>query len=197
MQQELLTWIGRFSYPAVYLLLAGTGIGLPISEDVVLLTAGITVATGHADLALMIPVAFLGVFTGDTLLFRIGARLGPKLFEVKRLKSVLTPERVEAVRGRFQRYGAWTIFAARFLPGVRMPVFLLSGGFGVNQRRFWLADGPAALLFAPTLVYLGATFGEPALPYVRAFGGWALLGVGTLVLVVFAVRRLRGNPAKA
>jgi membrane protein DedA with SNARE-associated domain len=197
MQQELLIWIGRFSYPAVYLLLAGTGIGLPISEDVVLLTAGVTVATGHANLALMIPVAFLGVFTGDTLLFRIGAKLGPKLFEVKRLKSVLTPERVEAVRGRFQRYGAWTVFAARFLPGVRMPVFLLSGGFGVTQRRFWLADGPAALIFAPGLVWLGATFGEPALPYVRAFGGYALAGALSLVLVIYLVRRLRGNRAPA
>src|SRR4051812_44926638 len=102
MQQELIEWIGRFSYPAVYLLLAGTGIGLPISEDVVLLTAGVAIAAGHAKLALMLPVAFAGVFTGDTLLFRIGARLGPKLFEVKRLKGVLTPERVASVRGRFE-----------------------------------------------------------------------------------------------
>ena len=193
MQQELLSWIGRFSYPAVFLLLSATGIGLPISEDVVLLTAGVAVAAGHAKLALMIPIACAGVFTGDTLLFRIGARLGPKLFEVKRLKPVLTPERVATVRGRFDRYGAWTIFAARFLPGVRMPVFLLSGGFGVTQQRFWLADAPAISLFASALVWVGATFGEPALPYVRSFGGWALLGVVTLIVLVTVTRRLLGN----
>jgi membrane protein DedA with SNARE-associated domain len=181
----------------VFALLVGSGIGLPVSEDLVLLTAGVAVATGHAQLVFMIPVAVAGVVASDTLLFQIGARLGPKLFEVKRLKKVLTPERVERVRSRFARYGAWTVSIACFLPGVRMPVFLLSGGFGLTQRRFWLADMPAVSVYVPTLVWLGATFGDAALPYVRAFGGWALLGVASVLLVTWLVRRFAGNRAAA
>ena len=191
MEEQLVAWVSRFSYPAVYLLLASTGIGLPISEDVVLLTAGTLCSTGHAFFLVMAPVAVLGVLTGDTLLFRIGAKLGPKVIEHPRLQNLLTAERVARVRGRFARYGVWTIFVARFLPGVRAPTFLLAGSMGVSQQRFWLADGIATCIFAPLLVYLGYRFGADALPYVRRFGGYALLAVAAAVVVSLVIARLR------
>jgi membrane protein DedA with SNARE-associated domain len=192
-QDQLLEWIARFSYPAVALLLASTGVGLPVSEDVVLLTAGTMAGTGRALLALMIPVACAGVFVGDTLLFRIGAKLGPKIIEHPRLKKILTPARVEKVRARFARHGAMTIFVARFLPGVRMPTFLLAGSLGITQRRFWLADGPAIAIFAPAMVWVGYTFGTSALPYVRAFGAQALLALVAALAVYLLATRLKAR----
>ena len=181
-EQQLFEWVSRFSYPAVYVLLASTGTGLPVPEDVVLLTAGTVCSTGHALFVAMVPVAVLGVFTGDTLLFRIGMKLGPKVIEHPKLSKVLTAERVARVRGRFDRYGVWTVFVARFLPGVRMPTFLLAGSMGISQQRFWLADGLAVCVFAPVMVFAGFRFGADALPYVRAFGGYALgvLAVGLI-----------------
>src|SRR5207244_3906346 len=120
LEAQLLEWITRFSYPAVFLLLSATGIGVPISEDMVLLSAGTLCSTGHALIYAMLPIAWAGVLTADTLLFRIGAKLGPKVIEHRRLKKVLTPERIAKVRARFDKYGMWTIFIARFVPGVRM-----------------------------------------------------------------------------
>lgn len=193
MEDQLLEYIGRFSYAAVFALLAAAGIGLPVPEDMILLSAGVVTSTGRALLPAMILVAAAGVLTADTLLFRIGARLGPKLMENQRLKKVLTPARVAKVKARFDRYGAWTIFIARFLPGVRMPTFLLSGTFGVSQRRFWLADGLAVCIFAPTMVFIGFQFGAPALPYVRRFGGWALLILAAVALIAFAVSKARAR----
>jgi membrane-associated protein len=190
-QDQLLDLMGRFSYPAVFALLVGSGMGLPVSEDLVLLTAGIVCSAGRGLVLFMAPVAWLGVVTGDTLLFRIGARLGPKVIEHKRLKAVLTPSRVAWVRARFDRFGTWTIFAVCFLPGLRLPTFVLAGGFGVTQKKFWLADLPAVAIYAPLLVWLGATFGEAALPYVRSFGGWALLGVAVVIGFAVLVGRLR------
>lgn len=194
MEQQLLEWVSRFSYPAVYVLLSLTGVGAPISEDVVLLTAGTVVSTGHGWLVPMLAVAWLGVLTGDTLAFRIGRKLGPKVIEHPKLKKVLTPERVARVRARFDKYGLWTIFIARFLPGVRFPTFLLSGSMGISQQRFWLADGVAVVIFASVLVMLGARFGADALPYVRAFGGYALLALGIGLAIMLAVSRFRRAP---
>jgi membrane-associated protein len=191
MEEQLIGWIGRFSYPAVYALLVSSGIGAPVSEDLVLLTAGVVAAGGRAEVWLMAAVAWAGVFTSDTLLFRIGARLGPKIIEHPRLGRVLTEARVGWLRAKFQRYGAWTVFAARFLPGLRAPTFLLAGSMGVTQRRFWLADGCAALLFAPALVTLGASFGPDVLPVLRAVGGWLVTGVLLALAVAIAARRLR------
>jgi membrane-associated protein len=190
-EQQLLEWIGRFSYPAVYLLLASTGLGVPISEDVVLLSAGTLCSTGHALFPAMLPVAWLGVVTADTLLFRIGAKLGPKVIEHRRLKRIFTPERVARVKSRFDRFGMWTIFIARFIPGVRMPTFLLAGSMGVTQRDFWVADGLAVSIFASGLVFVGYEFGASALPYVRTFGGYALLGLAVAAGAALLISRLR------
>jgi membrane protein DedA with SNARE-associated domain len=190
-EQQLVEWISRFSYPAVYVLLAGTGIGLPISEDLVLLTAGTLCSTGNAALPAMLPVAWAGVLTADTLLFRIGAKLGPKVIEHPKLSKVLTPGRVARVRARFDRWGVWTVFVARFVPGVRMPTFLLAGSMGVTQRQFWLADGLAVTVFAPAILLIGWRFGAEALPHVRAFGGWALAAVAAVLAVLWLSSRLR------
>jgi membrane-associated protein len=194
-EEQLIEWVSRFSYPAVVLLLTSTGIGVPISEDVVLLTAGTVCSTGHAFVFVMVPIAWLGVIAGDTLAFRIGAKLGPKALEHRRLKKVLTPERVAKLRARFDKYGLWTIFFARFLPGVRLPTFLLSGSMGITQRRFWLADAFAAAIFAPTLVLLGWRFGAAALPYVRTFGGYALGAVAVAVVIALIASRVRRAPS--
>lgn len=191
MEEQLIAWIARFSYPAVFLLLAGTGTGLPIPEDVVLLTAGTICSTGHGLFFVMVPIAVLGVFTGDTILFRIGAKLGPKVIEHPKLRTVLTPARVAAVRARLDKYGAWTIFLARFLPGVRAPTFLLAGSMGVTQRRFWMADGAAACVFVPVMVWLGFRFGAEALPYVKRFGSYALLVVAAVAVGLYVRGKLR------
>jgi membrane-associated protein len=192
-EEQLIAWISRFSYPAVYLLLAATGTGLPIPEDVVLLTAGTICSTGHGLFFAMVPIAVLGVFTADTILFRIGAKLGPKVIEHPKLRSVLTPARVAAVRGRFQRYGAWTIFLARFLPGVRAPTFLLAGSMGVSQQRFWIADAAAACVFVPIMVWLGHRYGAEALPYVKRFGVYALLVVLAVAAGLYVRTRLKAR----
>lgn len=192
-EEQLFEWVSRFSYPAVFALLAATGTGLPVPEDVVLLTAGTVCSTGHALFFAMVPVAVFGVFTGDTLLFRIGRKLGPKVIEHPKLSKVLTAERVSRVRARFDRWGVWTVFVARFLPGVRMPTFLLAGSMGISQQRFWLADGLAVSVFAPLMVFVGFRFGADALPYVRAFGGYALAVLAFGLALFWLVSRLKAR----
>src|SRR5688572_4302306 len=103
--EQLLRWIADFSYPAVFALLLGSGVGLPVSEDLVLLTAGLVTKEGGANLYLMMAVAWVGVVCADSLLYRLGRVLGPRAVESKRLKKVLTPSRVAWVQGHFDRYG--------------------------------------------------------------------------------------------
>jgi membrane-associated protein len=194
-EQQLLEWIGQFSYPAVFLGLSSTGFGAPIAEELVLLAAGILAADGRALFAAMVVVSALGVLTADTVLFRVGARLGKSVITHPRLGRVFPAARVERIRGAYERYGAWAVFAARFLPGLRMPSFLLAGSFGVTQRKFWLADGLAVAIYAPLIVTLGFVFGPAAIPWLKSWGLWALAGVVTLVTAVVLVSVVRGRRA--
>ncbi len=182
----LLSWLMTFSYPAVFVLLLACGMGAPLSEDLIVLTGGVVAAKGGALLPVMMAVAWLGVISGDSLLYRIGRKLGPKAMAHKRLSKVLTPGRVGWVRGHFARHGALTIFVARFLPGVRAPTFILAGMGDIPYRRFLLADALAAALLAPTFTLLGFYFGVAVLERVREASHWllfAVLGaVGALLL---------------
>lgn len=193
----MLEWVRLFSYPAVFLLLAATGVGAPVSEDLVMLAGGALAAAGGAKLPLMMATAAAGVLSADGLLFRIGRAIGPRALASRRLSRLLTPRRVEWVRRHLARHGALTVFAARFLPGMRVPTFLLAGMGGLPARTFLLADGLGVLLYAPLMTYVGFRFGLAVFARVRAAGSYAVLGAVALVLAVIAVamarRRLRAS----
>jgi membrane protein DedA with SNARE-associated domain len=67
---------------------------------------------------------------------------------------------MERIYRFFRRYGAWTAFMARFAAGLRAPTFLLAGTARMSFRTFILADGGAALISVPLLVWLAFHFGN-------------------------------------
>ena len=69
---------------------------------------------------------------------------------------LLTPRRYALVQAKFSRFGNRLMFVARFLPGLRSPIFLTAGMTRrVTFLRFILLDGFAALISVPVWVYLG------------------------------------------
>jgi membrane protein DedA with SNARE-associated domain len=180
-------WIGRFSYPAVFLLLLSAGLGVPISEDLVVLTGGTVIARTHGSLVLMIAVVYLGKLSGDFCLFRIGWRLGPHAVESRHFKRMLTPDRVAKVDRFFGRYGVGAVILARFLPGLRAPTYLVAGISRFSPWKFVAADGLAALVSAPLVTWLGYHFGDRALEWMEHSGRWMALAGGAVVLAALAV----------
>lgn len=178
-------WIGRFSYPAVFLLLLSAGLGVPISEDLVVITGGTVAARTQGSLALMIAVVYLGKLSGDFCLFRIGWRLGPRAVESRHFGKMLTPDRVARVDRFFGRYGVSAVILARFLPGLRAPTYLIAGISRFSPWKFVAADGLAALVSAPLMTWVGWHFGQRALEWMERSGRWVGIGVGAAVL--FAV----------
>ena len=60
----LMGWVASFSYPAVLLLMVACGLGAPLSEELILITAGLVVAHGHGALGTMMAVALVGTLEG-------------------------------------------------------------------------------------------------------------------------------------
>jgi membrane protein DedA with SNARE-associated domain len=189
---QIALWIAGFSYPAVFLLLVLCGVGVPLSEELVVITGGMVVAKSGASLPVMVCAAYLGILAGDSALYRLGRSLGPKVFSHPKLGKMLTPERIVLLQKLFARRGAVTVFFARFLPGLRAPAFLLAGATGVPYRRFLLADGAAAWVAALGMTWLGYRFGPQVLADVRGGLRWLVLTavvVGLSALVLGWVRR--------
>ncbi len=196
----VLRLVGEFSYPAVFLLLVACGLGFPFSEDVIVIAGGTAVAAGDGSFVLMAMTAFAGKLVGDSLIFRMGRKLGPRVFENRRFARLFTPARVRWIGDHFQRWGMASVIAARFLPGLRAPTYLAAGASGFSFGLFVLADALAAACSAPLMTFLGFRFGLPVLKHLHQASGPLLAGVGALVLAWLLIRwrrrRLRTGPVE-
>jgi membrane protein DedA with SNARE-associated domain len=155
MVQDLLA---HFTYAAVLALLAAGGVGVPVPEELVQLTAGYLSRRGLLWLPATIAVAWVGLVAGDARLFRVGRRLGPAVLLSRHVARVLTPARRALVERHFARHAILTIVVARHASGLRLPVFALAGASGVRSATFLLADGLSALVSVPLVVGAGWYF---------------------------------------
>jgi membrane-associated protein len=183
--------LSQYSYFGVLGLLCLAGVGAPISEDLVLIAGGAVIARSGGSLPLMILCGWVGVLVGDGMLFRIGRHLGPRAIRQRHLARILTPARVERLRAYYRRFGALTVAAVRFVPGLRVTTILMAGSSGLSFRKFLAADGAAAMVTAPLLVWLGFRFGAAALRDVTEVGRMLLIAALAAAVAVIAVRAVR------
>lgn len=150
----------QWPYLGVFLVLLACGLGLPLPEDIPLLTGGWLVHQELAHLYLMIPVAILGVLGGDCILFSLGKRFGHRIVEHRFLRRIVNPARLLVAERLFERHGIKIIFIGRFLPGLRPMIFMAAGVLRVPLVTFLGVNGFAACISVPVLIVLGMVFGE-------------------------------------
>jgi len=127
-----------------------------VPEDITLVTGGVIAGLGFANEHHMFAVGLAGVLVGDGLIFSAGRIFGDRITRVPLLCNLLTPERYAQAQDKFAKYGKWVMFVARFLPGLRTPVFLSAGMTRrVSFATWFFMDGFAALISVPVWVYLG------------------------------------------
>lgn len=156
----LLNFYGPTPYWIVFGVLLACGIGLPIPEDITLFVAGVISYYGITDLWVMIGVCLGGVIFGDSLIFFLGAKYGQKLTKKWLFHKFLPDERLNAVKKKFHDRGNKLIFAARFMPGFRAPIFFSAGTLHLPYRTFLFYNGGAALISVPTIVGAIYYFGD-------------------------------------
>lgn len=156
----LLNFSGPSPYFMIFGILLACGLGLPIPEDITLFAAGLGAYYGVTNLWLIILVAYLGVIIGDSLIFYLGYHYGRKLTKKWFFHKLLPDDRLNKVRGEFHKRGNRLIFAARFMPGLRAPVYFSAGTLHLPYRIFLFYDGIAALLSVPVIISAVYYFGD-------------------------------------
>jgi membrane protein DedA with SNARE-associated domain len=190
--------VSNLSGPAAYATIVGVlficGLGIPIPEDITLLAAGFLAGMERISLTGALIAGFTGVMLGDALMFFLGRRYGKRIFSLPGLRKFITPERILAAEDKIRRNGPFICFVARFLPGLRSPVFAMSGALGVKPSTFFMLDGFAALISVPVWVGLGYFFGhnmDEARARAQEIQGYVLTGVILLVLSYVVYRLLK------
>jgi membrane protein DedA with SNARE-associated domain len=184
-----------YGYIAVFVMLLICGFGVPVPEDVTLVTGGVIAGLGYANPHVMFAVGMAGVMIGDGIMFTLGRLYGDRITRAPGFRRVLTPERFERAQGAFEKYGRWVMFVARFLPGLRTPVFFTAGMTRrVSFGTWFFMDGFAALISVPVWVYLGY-FGALNREWLfrvlkeLQIGLFVLIGIGAVALFVWWRKR--------
>jgi membrane protein DedA with SNARE-associated domain len=188
------------SYALLFAALVAGGMGLPLPEDIVLLTGGALAHLGVVRLPLVIAVCMAGVLSGDLLLFHTARKLGPKVYEQRWIRKLLTTERRERITRLYARYGGRVIFFGRYMSVMRVLVFAMAAVQGMRTRTFLLWDALALSLSAPLLVGLGYVFARSIDRVAAGFGHVehlvAIAVVGALALVLLG-QTLRARRRRA
>lgn len=172
-------------YAGILMFMLASGFGLPIPEEVVLVSAGILgYISLHPDpikypppyegaatvnVYVLAAVALFSVLFADFLIYMLGKRFGPRFFRTKFFSRLMTPERMAKAQEWVKKYGYFTVFIFRFTPGVRFPGHLMCGAMGLSPYKFVAVDTFAALISVPTQVLLVSFYGEIILAYLQKF----------------------------
>ena len=147
--------IEHWGYLAIFVFVLLGNLGVPVPEESILVLAGYLVWQGDLRLPLVLLVGILSAIAGDNLGYWIGRRYGQEAIERYGRWVLLTPARLEATRRFVTRYGAFGVFAARFIAGLRFMAGPLAGSTGLPPLAFVAANALGAVLYVPTMVAAG------------------------------------------
>jgi membrane protein DedA with SNARE-associated domain len=160
-------------------------LGTLVSEDVTCIAAGLLIARGQLGVAAGVGGCVVGIFVGDCGLWAIGRGFGGAA-----LRWPWMARRIQA--GRFREFGAWlerhaagAIVASRFLPGMRLPLYVIAGVVRIRASVFAVWSLVAALLWTPTIVLLTASLGDEFVRRLSPFigPGWPARMMGPAVIL--------------
>ncbi|KGQ71204.1 alpha-amylase [Chelonobacter oris] len=184
--QFFIDFFTNYGYFAVFFVLLLCGLGVPIPEDITLVSGGIISGLGYANPHWMVVVGMIGVLFGDCLMYLLGRFYGVKILRFRLIKRFITFKRLKMVKDKFDRYGNRLLFFARFLPGLRTPVYIISGiTRRVSFARFLLIDFMAAIISVPIWIYLGH-HGAENIDWIKAQMRHGQMGI-YLILAAIAI----------
>jgi membrane-associated protein len=185
------------------ILLEELGIPMPFAPgDLLLVMAGVAIATGHLNPLLVVAAtyvsALLGAVTGREVFERIGTAALP------RIASLLhAGKRVEDLTTRLQRGGAPAVFLGRITPGLRIVTTYVSGLVRMPRRTFLKGLVPGVAVYQAVFVGLGAWLGHAAWSTVERHAPaagqlivLAALVIGSMLIARALVKRVRTAGAK-
>jgi membrane protein DedA with SNARE-associated domain len=169
-------------YPAVIVTLIICGMGLPLSEEVVFLLAGYYGRNHGANVWILCASGVLGILLGDSIPYWVGRKYGVAVLKRRPFRWIMSEKGIDRTRGFFGKHGAKAVFVGRFVAGLRMPTFFMSGSMGVGYIKFLLWDLMGALISCPTSIWLAYTFGEKAKEMLEKYKPLMFAVIGLVVL---------------
>lgn len=191
MLDTLVGFFGEYGYIAVFACLILCGLGVPVPEDITLVSGGVISGLALANPHIMCAIGLAGVLAGDSTMFLAGRIFGYRVQRLKFFRKVVSPQRFSQIQKKFKKHGLGLLFVARFLPGLRSPIYLVAGmSHRISYLTFIVMDGLAALISVPVWIYMGYFFADNLdilMEYVHDVQKAIFMALGLLAVIIAVI----------
>ena len=194
-------WLAYLTLFLAALLEAVPVVGSVIPGSTIILALSALIPGGDLQLEWVLAAAIAGALIGDGSAFWIGHRAQREILSTWPLTNY--PRVIAQSEAFFQRWGAWAVFFARFVPPIRAFVPITAGALGMPPARFYAVNLPAILVWAPAhvlpgVVAVSALHRYAGLPHHAGIARhiWILGVIGGALLIALAtwsIRRRNGG----
>ena len=159
--QWLVSTHGAWIYAILFLIIfCETGLVVTpfLPGDSLLFVAGTLAAAGDMYVHSLFAVLACASFLGDNTNYWIGRYAGPRVF-TREGSRLLNPSHLARTQHFYDKYGANTIFFARFMPIVRTFAPFVAGIGRMRYSRFLFYSFSGSVAWVGSLAYAGYYFG--------------------------------------
>ena len=150
------------------------------SEDAATLGGAAMTAAGLLATSLGLAACFLGIWLGDLGLYTLARCFGRPFLKRDWVKRRVNEDRLARSEAWWKKRGLLVLLVARFVPGLRLPTYLIAGTLAVPFLSFAAVTALMGLVWVPLIFALVRIAGGEA-------GAWYGHARGTLIIVAGAI----------
>lgn len=178
----------EYGYWAVGAALLAENAGIPVPGETILLIASFLSYSEHTlRFSWIVLIATVAATLGDNLGFALGYYGGRPLLSRYQSLFRIHERTLHRGEGLFARYGAVTIFFARFVFGLRVIAGPLAGVLRMPWRKFMIFNFFGAALWVTVISSAGYLFGQH---WERLQGDVERLNIAAVILLLFGAALL-------
>lgn len=145
----------------------------------------------HLSIELLILLFLVACISGDSCNYWIGHKVGKTLSNHSLFGRLINKKSLAKTERFFEKHGAITIIAARFMPIIRTFSPFVSAGSGFPYRKFLRYNLIGCFSWVMVCCLCGYFFGN--LPFVKAHFSVIILGIIVVTMIPAAVGALRAK----
>ncbi len=193
--ESVMLIIKEYGYVALYFVLWLGFFGLPVPNEVIVMTSGFITSKSLLQPLPAFIVTFAGVMSSLTTLYCLGRfsfhSIHPKLMKNNRMKIYLQKSEV-----LIEKYGPVALTFGYFFPGVRHFIPFMVGSYKMDFSKFALFAYTTAFIWSLALFTGGYYFGN----YIEMIGEvlytGGVIGIFSMVLLISTIIFIRKRKAK-
>ncbi|MEN9501357.1 MAG: hypothetical protein RI964_642 [Pseudomonadota bacterium] len=163
MLHELVNWVlttvGAWGYPGIFILMALESTVIPIPSELVLIPAGYLAHQGQMNFLLIILSSTIGSLAGASLNYAFALWVGRPFLEKYGKYFFVRPPLLAKTDVFFSKHGAISTFTGRLIPGIRHLISLPAGLTRMNFAAFTFYTTLGAGLWSLILTLMGYFIG--------------------------------------